>query len=116
MSIQFTKTHEWVAVDGDVATVGITDYAQNELGDIVFVQLPEVGDPVSVGVDFAEVESVKAVSGVFSPVGGEVIEVNEALADNPALVNESAYDAWFVKVKFDSTAELLSEDEYKATL
>lgn len=114
--MKFTKSHEWVEVNGEIATVGISDFAQKELGDIVFAQLPEVGDTVSVGKDFAEVESVKAVSPVFSPVSGEVVAVNEAIMDNPALINESAYDAWFVKVKFTSTAKLISEEEYKATL
>lgn len=114
--MKFTKSHEWVKIDGEVATVGISDFAQQELGDIVFVQLPEVGDTVTVGGDFAEVESVKAVSPVFSPVAGEVLEVNEAIMDDPAQINESAYDAWFVKVKFTSTADLITEDEYKATL
>lgn len=114
--MKFTKSHEWVKIVGDVATVGISDFAQQELGDIVFVQLPEVGDTVTVGGDFAEVESVKAVSPVFSPVAGEIVAVNEEVMDNPALINESAYDAWFVKVKYTSTATLITEEEYKATL
>lgn len=112
--MKFTDSHEWVNIEKDVATVGISDYAQKEMGDIVFVQLPEVGQEVTVGNGFAEIESVKAVSPVYSPVSGEVIEINEAIMDNPAAVNDNAYDAWFVKVKFTETAKLLTEEEYKA--
>jgi len=108
--MKFTESHEWVNIENDVATVGISDYAQKEMGDIVFVQLPAVGG------DFAEIESVKAVSPVYSPVAGEVMEINEAILDNPAAVNDDAYQAWFVKVKFTDTAELLTEEEYKAKL
>lgn len=114
--MKFTKSHEWVKINSDVATVGISNFAQEELGDIVFVQLPEVGDTVKVGGELAEVESVKAVSPVYSPVSGEVLEVNEAVLDDPSLINQSAHDAWFVKVKFTDTASLLTEEEYKATL
>lgn len=98
-NLQYTESHEWVSIDGDVATVGLTDYAQNELGDIVFVNLPEVGDAVTAGDSFADVESVKAVSEVISPVNGTVAEVNEELLDNPALVNEDAYGAWLIRVE-----------------
>lgn len=98
-NLQYTESHEWVSIDGDVATVGLTDYAQNELGDIVFVNLPEVGDAVTAGDSFADVESVKAVSEVISPVNGTVVEVNEELLDNPALVNEDAYGAWLIRVE-----------------
>lgn len=97
--LKYTKSHEWVEVLPDGAiSVGLTDYAQKELGDIVFVNLPEAGDPVSAGEAFADVESVKAVSDVMSPADGVVLEVNEELMDAPERVNEQPYDAWFVKL------------------
>ena len=96
--LNYTNTHEWLSIDGEVGTVGLTDYAQDQLGDIVFINLPEVGDEVSAGEAFADVESVKAVSEVNSPVTGTVSEVNEELLDNPALINEAAYDAWLIRV------------------
>ena len=96
--LSYTNTHEWLSIDGEVGTVGLTDYAQDQLGDIVFINLPEVGDEVSAGEAFADVESVKAVSEVNSPVTGTVSEVNEELLDNPALINEAAYDAWLIRV------------------
>lgn len=95
----YTETHEWVAVDGESATIGLTDFAQQELGDLVFVNLPEVGDELVGGEPFADVESVKAVSEVISPVDGTVVEVNEDLLDNPALINESAWDTWLVRAE-----------------
>lgn len=95
----YTETHEWVAVDGESATIGLTDFAQQELGDLVFVNLPEVGDELVGGEPFADVESVKAVSEVISPVDGTVVEVNEELLDNPALINESAWDTWLVRAE-----------------
>lgn len=98
-NLRYTQTHEWANIEGESATMGLTDYAQNELGDIVFVNLPEVGDELVAGESFAEVESVKAVSEVNSPVSGTVIEVNEELLDNPALVNEDPYGAWFVRIE-----------------
>ena len=98
-NLHYTETHEWCLFEGGMARIGITDYAQNELGDIVFVNLPEVGDEVVAGESFADVESVKAVSEVVSPVNGTVAEVNEELLDNPALVNEGAYDAWLIRVE-----------------
>jgi len=110
--LKYSKSHEWIALDGDTAVVGLTDYAQSELGDLVFVNLPEVGDTVEV---FGDVESVKAVSDVYSPVTGEVTEINEELLDTPELVNDDAYKAWFIKVKdVSATEELLTADEYKA--
>ena len=110
-----SKSHEGVALDGDSAVVGLTDYAQSELGDLVFVNLPEVGDTVEAGEVFGDVESVKAVSDVYSPVTGEVTEINEELLDSPELVNDDAYKAWFIKVKdVSATEELLTADEYKA--
>ena len=106
--LKYSKSHEWVALDGDSAVVGLTDYAQSELGDLVFVNLPEVGDT-------GDVESVKAVSDVYSPVTGEVTEINEELLDSPELINDDAYEAWFIKVKdVSATEELLTAEEYKA--
>jgi len=117
---KFTKDHEWVRVEGDTATVGITDYAQEQLGDVVYVELPDVGKSVGVGDEAAVVESVKAASEVYAPVSGEVVEINEALADAPNGVNEDAAGAgWFVKLKLSDASELeklMSEDEYKSYL
>ncbi|MFM9850295.1 MAG: glycine cleavage system protein GcvH [Hyphomicrobiaceae bacterium] len=104
---KFSKDHEWVRVDGDVATVGITVHAQEQLGDVVFVEVPEVGRKVSAGEAVAVVESVKAASDVYAPVSGEVTEANADLAGNSALVNEDAEGkAWFFKVRLANTAEL----------
>jgi len=103
----FTSEHEWIKVEGDVGTVGITDHAQGALGDVVFVELPAVGKKVSKGGDAAVVESVKAASDVYSPVSGEVVGANDAIVDQPALVNESPENgAWFFKVKLSNTSEL----------
>ena len=114
--LKYTKTHEWVRFeDATTAYVGITDYAQDQLGDLVFANLPEAGDDVVAGDPFADVESVKAVSDVISPVTGVVEEVNEDLTDEPAMMNESPYEAWFVKVRdITDTDELMSADEYSA--
>lgn len=107
MSRYFTEDHEWIDVDGDTATVGITDYAQGQLGDIVFVEVPEEGREVTKGDDAAVVESVKAASDVYAPVAGTVIEGNAALADNPALVNEDPEgEGWFFKLTLADTSEL----------
>ncbi|HIT88769.1 MAG TPA: glycine cleavage system protein GcvH [Candidatus Coprocola pullicola] len=97
--LMYSKDHEWVKFEGDIAIIGITDYAQSELGDLVFVNLPEVDDEVKVGEAFADVESVKAVSDILAPISGVVCEINEELLDAPGSINESAFDAWFVKVK-----------------
>lgn len=106
-TIRFTKDHEWIKVDGTVGTVGITDYAQHALGDVVFVEVPEAGRQVAKGGDTAVVESVKAASEVYSPVSGTVTEGNAELADQPALVNESPEDrAWFFKIELSNPAEL----------
>ena len=117
MSLYFTKEHEWIRVDGDVATVGISDHAQQQLGDIVFAETPEAGRDVAKGDDAAVVESVKAASDVYAPVSGEVLEGNEALADNPALVNEDPEgEGWFFKLKLADTSELeglMAEAEYR---
>ncbi len=105
--LKYTEEHEWVLVENDVATIGVTDFAQEQLGDIVFVELPEVGDTVEVGDSFGVVESVKAVSDVYAPVGGEVVEVNEELPDEPEALNNSPYDAgWMIKVKLANPAAL----------
>ena len=102
----YTKQHEWVKVKGDTATVGITDYAQKELGDVVFVELPKVGDTFDTNEPFGNVESVKAVSEVFCPVAGEVLEVNQDLVSSPEWVNTDPYgDAWFVKLKVTDPEE-----------
>ncbi|MDO8616743.1 MAG: glycine cleavage system protein GcvH [Dehalococcoidia bacterium] len=115
---RYTKEHEWVRVEEGVGTVGITDYAQDQLGDIVFVDLPVAGTQIAHMQKFGEIESVKAVSELFSPVTGEVIEANAALADSPELVNESPYgDAWMLKVRLSDPGEvdrLLSAAEYDA--
>lgn len=114
----FTKSHEWVQfLDDTTARVGISDYAQGQLGDLVFINLPEVGDEVEAGGEFADVESVKAVSNVYSPVTGTVKAINEELLDHPELVNADAFDAWFIEVEdIRDQSELLTEDEYKASL
>jgi glycine cleavage system H protein len=117
-TVKYTKEHEWVRVEDDVATIGITNYAQEQLGDVVFVELPEVDSEVEPGNEFAVVESVKAASEVYSPIGGTVVEVNEDLAAKPGLVNEDAEgEGWFVKVKLsdpDEVDELMDAPAYKA--
>ncbi|OUO39776.1 glycine cleavage system protein GcvH [Flavonifractor sp. An306] len=113
--LQYTKSHEWLLVEDGVATVGLTDFAQDALGDIVFVNLPQSGDQVSAGEALGDVESVKAVSDVLSPVSGVVAEVNEELLDNPALVNEDPYGAWLVKVEqLTGEEDLLDAAAYEA--
>ena len=113
----FSKQHEWVKVNGDTATVGITDYAQKELGDVVFVELPKVGDTFDTNEPFGNVESVKAVSEVFCPVAGEVLEVNQELVNTPEWVNTDPYgDAWFIKLKVanpEELKELFNSQEYE---
>jgi len=107
MSLYFTREHEWIAVEGDSATVGITDYAQAQLGDIVFVEVPPAGTPVEKGKEAAVVESVKAASDVYAPVSGTVTEANGALADDPSLVNSSPEDdGWFFKLTLADPSEL----------
>lgn len=113
--LKYAKSHEWVKMlDDTTALIGITDYAQHALGDLVFINLPEVGDGVTAGEVFTDVESVKAVSDVYSPVTGEVAEINEELLDNPALINEDPYGAWMIKVSgITDTEELLDADAYE---
>ncbi len=118
--LKYSKDHEWARIEGDIAVVGITDYAQNELGDIVYVELPEVGTPIEQGKSFGTVEAVKAVSDLFAPVSGEVVEVNEKLNDSPELVNQDPYgEGWMIKVKMsnpDEVNQLLSKEDYEALL
>ena len=112
--VKYANTHEWLKKEGDFVLIGLTDYAQDQLGDIVFVNLPEVGDPVSRGDTFADIESVKAVSDVYSPVTGEVEEVNEELLDAPEKVNNDPYGSWFIKVKdVSDTEDLMDAKEYE---
>ena len=118
MSTYFTKDHEWLKVEGDVATVGITEFAQNQLGDVVYVELPENGKTVAQDDEVAVVESVKAASEVYAPLDGEIVEGNELLVDEPAKVNEDPEGAaWFFKMKLGNTAQLealMSDADYKA--
>jgi glycine cleavage system H protein len=103
---RYTKQHEWVDVTGDVATIGITDYAQHELGDVVFAELPKVGAKVEAGKSFGTVESVKAVSEIYSPVSGEVAEINSELQDTPEKINSDPHGAWLIKVRLANAGEL----------
>ncbi len=113
---RYAKSHEYVHVEGNVATIGITDYAQKELGDVVFVELPQVGSELEAADELGSIESVKAVSVLFSPVSGEVVEINEALADNPALVNTDSYgDGWMIRIRLSDPTEideLMTAEEY----
>ena len=114
---KYTKEHEWISVEGTTGTVGITDYAQNSLGDIVFVELPKVGDELEAGKVFGSVESVKAVSDLYSPVSGTVTAINEALKDAPEKVNADANSTWLLKLTLKDTSELdtlLSAEEYES--
>lgn len=114
-NLKYSKDHEWVEVDGEIAIIGITNYAQVQLGDIVYVELPDVGMQADKDEAICAVESVKTAADVITPVSGEVLEVNEALEDNPELINEDPYTAWIMKIKLTDIAEidgLLSENEY----
>jgi len=119
-NLRYSKDHEWVGVDGDVATIGITDYAQHSLGDVVYIDMPRVGDKFATHEAFGSVESVKAVSEIFTPVAGEVVEVNDGLNDTPEAVNNDPYETgWMVKVKMDNPGEadaMLSAVEYEEFL
>lgn len=120
MTTRYTKSHEYVRVEGGTGVVGITDYAQSQLGDVVFVELPPIGRSLSKGAEAATVESVKAASEVNAPVSGEVVEINSALTDSPGLVNEDpSGKGWFLKIKLSDAAELdrlMDEDSYRAFL
>ncbi len=115
MSKLFSESHEWILIEGETATIGISDFAQSELGDITYVDLPQVGTKVEKGKEFASIESVKAASDIYAPASGEIIEVNTALENSPELINSSAnVDGWLVKIKVSETPSgLLSEEEYK---
>jgi glycine cleavage system H protein len=116
--LKYAKSHEWVRVEGDKATIGITDHAQHELTDVVFIELPEVGRQLKAGESCAVVESVKTASDIYSPVSGQITEINKAVADNPSLVNTEPYaGGWFFKIKLSQAVDLsnlLSPDQYKA--
>ena len=115
--VYFTKDHEWIKVEGNIAYIGITDYAQKALGEIVYVELPEVDSEFSLGDVFSVVESVKAASDIFMPVDGKVVEVNEALSDEPEKINQDANDTWIMAVELENSIEsyeLMSESEYIA--
>ena len=116
MTVKYTKDHEWVLLEGDIATVGITDHAQEQLGDVVFVDLPEVGDSFDAGDDVCVVESVKAASDIYAPIGGEIVEANDDLDANPALLNQSPdADGWIFKIKISDASEmddLMDESAY----
>ncbi|MDE6022715.1 MAG: glycine cleavage system protein GcvH [Muribaculaceae bacterium] len=105
-NLRYAESHEWVSLEGDIATVGITDYAQHALGDIVYVDMPEEGDEVTAGEEFGAVESVKAASDLYSPVSGEVVEINSALEDEPGLINQDAFANWIMKVKVSDPSEI----------
>ncbi|MGH4122612.1 MAG: glycine cleavage system protein GcvH [Clostridium sp.] len=115
-NLLYTKNHEWIKVDGDKAYIGITDYAQKLLGDIVFVDLPSEDDEISKGDAFTTIESVKAAEDIFMPASGKVLEINEALSDSPVLINENAYDAWMINIELsnkDELKDLLKAKEYE---
>lgn len=115
--LKYASSHEWIKVEGNIGTIGISDYAQDSLGNIVFLDAPEVGDILNQGDEFGVLESVKAASDLYLPVGGEIIEVNEDLLDSPELINESAYDNWILKIKIADLSELedlLTPEEYEA--
>jgi glycine cleavage system H protein len=117
--LKYTKDHEWIRVSGDTATVGVTDFAQKQLGDVVYLDLPDVGRTVTAGESFGSIESVKAVSDLFAPMSGEVIEVNEALKTHPESVNSHPHDAWMIKVRVSSPSEassLLDAAQYEGML
>lgn len=116
--LKYDREHEWVRVEGDVAVIGITHFAQDQLGEVVYVDLPSVGDEVVGNETFGEIESVKSVSELYSPIGGEIVEVNETLSDSPELVNEDPYgEGWMIKVRMGDATELdgmMSADDYEA--
>jgi glycine cleavage system H protein len=116
---KYTKDHEWIRLSGDTAEIGITDFAQKQLGDVVFMELPEVGSLLTAGDVFGSIESVKAVSELFAPVAGEVVEVNEALKDHPETVNADPHASWMIKVRVsdaDTIAGLLDSAQYQGLL
>jgi glycine cleavage system H protein len=117
--LKYTKDHEWIRIAGDIAEIGITDYAQRQLGDVVFVELPDVGRQVTEGESFGSIESVKAVSELFAPMSGEVIEVNASLRDHPEAVNQSPHATWMLKIRLanpSATGSLLESSQYEGLL
>ena len=118
--VRYSESHEWVKVAGDTAKLGITDYAQDQLGDIVFVELPDVGESFDKGAEYGTVESVKAVSELYMPVSGEIVAINDALEDAPELVNNTPFsDGWMIEIKLDDSSELdalMDKDAYLSTL
>ncbi|MGL5507607.1 MAG: glycine cleavage system protein GcvH, partial [Paraclostridium sp.] len=118
-TLKYCKEHTWIKVDGEYAYIGITDYAQDQLGEILFVEMPEVEDELTKGEDFGVVESSKVASDLIAPISGEVVEINEILEDEPEAINDDAYEAWIVKVKIadmDESEELISADSYESGL
>ena len=117
--LKYTKDHEWIRVTGDTATIGVTDFAQKQLGDVVYLDLPDVGRTVAAGESFGSIESVKAVSDLFAPMSGEVIEVNDALKNSPERVNSAPHEAWMIKVRVSApqeAASLLDAAQYEGLL
>lgn len=115
--LRYAKTHEWVKLEGDKAVIGLSDYAQKELGDLVFVNLPEVGDTVDAGTPFGDVESVKAVSDINAPVTGTVTRINEEVLDSPELINSDPYGTWLIEVEpVEGEGELMGAEEYEACI
>lgn len=114
--LRYTREHEWVEVEGGIATIGITDWAQSELGDVVFVELPKVGDIIRLGESFGTIEAVKAVSELYAPLSGKIVAINEDLDSDPTIVNQSPYeDAWMIRLELSDTAELdslLAHEDY----
>ena len=118
-SLRYTEKHDWIRVEGEFAYIGITDFAQDQLGDILFIEMPEVGDEISAGKEYGVIESSKVASDLISPISGEVVEINERLDDEPEYINEDAYDAWIVKVKLsdiDELDSLINAESYEAEL
>lgn len=118
-SLKYCREHTWVKIEGEYAYIGITDYAQDQLGEILFVEMPEVEDEITKGEDFGVVESSKVASDLIAPISGEVVEINEMLEDEPEAINENAYDAWIIKVKISDEEELnslLNSDGYESSI
>ena len=118
-SLKYTDKHEWVKIDGEFAYIGITNYAQDQLGEILFVEMPEVGDELSKGEEYGVVESSKVASDLIAPLSGEVVEINKRLDDEPEYINEDPYDAWIVKIKLSDEGELenlLNSDSYESSI
>ena len=117
--LKYTKDHEWIRISGDIAEIGITDYAQQQLGDVVYVDLPDVGRTIAAGESFGSIESVKAVSELFAPMSGEVVEVNPSLRDHPEAVNQNPHTTWMLRVRLadpGATSELLESAQYEGLL